>query len=364
MDYSLSAMNPDLSIIIPVYNGQESIGACLDSVLFQDGANKFEIIVVNDGSNDNTEKIVQAYQNFNSNIHLHTQQNAGVSAARNAGIARATGEFITFIDADDMVGVAAHSIAKYFIASGTATSRIGNMRISRVRFTDMPQYSISFERQYFTKMLNAARKSSADVVMAGKITVNDDAKYFKAHMYDTNVAYGTAPMDKDILLKQADCRESANFALYGRRFLARNGLEFMKNVHLDEDILFCMQAVLFANNVTTVSDTAYLYRRHMNTLSNFLSKMQNDLKYSRANIQRFSVLLRDLARYPQYAHICTHWLKVFSSLGPYARDFQEHYPSGICTQCPYPTCDGCYIRDAMDEKIAQNIQKFIYNRQK
>lgn len=357
-------MNPDLSIIIPVYNGQESIGACLDSVLFQDGADKFDIIVVNDGSNDNTEKIIQAYQNFNQNIRLHTQQNAGVSAARNAGIARATGEFITFIDADDMVGMAAHSISQYFNCPGAATSHIGNMGISRVRFTDMPKYNISFEQQYFTKMLNAACKSSADVVMAGKITINDDEKYFKAHMYDTNVVYNTTPTDKDILLKQADCRESANFALYRRRFLARNNLEFMQNVHLDEDILFCMQAVLFADNVATVSDTAYLYRRHMNTLSNFLSKMKNDLKYSRANIQRFSVLLHDLAQYPQYAHICTHWLKVFSSYGPYARNFQEYYPSCICTQCPYPTCNGCYIREAMDEKISQNIQKFVYNRQK
>ena len=95
---------PKLSIIIPAYNAEQYIKPCLDSILqnSKDFLSETEIIVINDGSTDNTLKILKDY-NKHKNIKIHTTINQGVSVARNLGISLAKGEWITFIDADDTV---------------------------------------------------------------------------------------------------------------------------------------------------------------------------------------------------------------------------------------------------------------------
>ena len=95
---------PKLSIIIPAYNAEQYIKQCLDSILQNDkeSLSKTEIIVINDGSTDNTLKILESYNQY-KNIKIHTTKNQGVSAARNLGISLAKGEWITFIDADDII---------------------------------------------------------------------------------------------------------------------------------------------------------------------------------------------------------------------------------------------------------------------
>ena len=93
-----------LSIIIPAYNAEQYIKQCLDSILqnSKESLSKTEIIVINDGSTDNTLKILESY-NQHKNIKIHTTKNQGVSAARNLGISLAKGEWVTFIDADDTI---------------------------------------------------------------------------------------------------------------------------------------------------------------------------------------------------------------------------------------------------------------------
>lgn len=86
-----------ISVIIPVYNGGKFIQRCLDSV-FAQSHQPAEIIVVDDGSNDETPSILAGYS---SRIRLIQQENRGRSAARNAGMAAATGDYIAFLDADD-----------------------------------------------------------------------------------------------------------------------------------------------------------------------------------------------------------------------------------------------------------------------
>lgn len=96
-------MNMDLiSVIIPVYNTAEYLPRCLDSVLNNTYRN-LEVICINDGSTDNSAEILQQYAQQDSRIVIITQENAGVSAARNAGLDRATGDFVAFIDSDDWV---------------------------------------------------------------------------------------------------------------------------------------------------------------------------------------------------------------------------------------------------------------------
>lgn len=90
-----------ISVIIPLYNKSAYIANALDSILKQTYQN-YEIIVVNDGSTDNSEKIVKSYIETNpDNIILITQENQGVSVARNTGIKQSKGELIAFLDADD-----------------------------------------------------------------------------------------------------------------------------------------------------------------------------------------------------------------------------------------------------------------------
>lgn len=93
---------PKISVIIPCYNTAEYLPRCLDSVLHNTYSN-IEIICVNDGSTDETLSVLNHYKDMDSRIIVIDQKNAGVSAARNVGIAQSIGTFISFIDSDDWI---------------------------------------------------------------------------------------------------------------------------------------------------------------------------------------------------------------------------------------------------------------------
>lgn len=95
-------MTPKVSIIIPIYNTAKYLDTCLNSILKQTYQN-LEIILVDDGSTDDTSKIIDNYAKKNKRIIVFHQKNRGQSAARNAGIKLATGDYISFIDSDDTV---------------------------------------------------------------------------------------------------------------------------------------------------------------------------------------------------------------------------------------------------------------------
>ena len=91
-----------LSIIVPIYNVAPYLRKCVDSLLAQDILD-YEIILVDDGSPDESPRICDAYAEKHSNIHVIHQENAGLSAARNTGVAKAQGDYIWFVDSDDYV---------------------------------------------------------------------------------------------------------------------------------------------------------------------------------------------------------------------------------------------------------------------
>ena len=93
-------MNQLISIIIPVYNAEKFISKCLDSILAQTYKN-IEILCINDGSKDNSLEILREYSKKDNRILIVDKKNAGVSAARNDGIIKSTGDYIMFVDADD-----------------------------------------------------------------------------------------------------------------------------------------------------------------------------------------------------------------------------------------------------------------------
>lgn len=89
-----------ISIVIPLYNKEESLAKTLDSILIQTYCN-FEVIIVNDGSTDNSLEVVDSYQD--RRIKLYTKENGGVSDTRNYGIEHSNGEYIFLLDADDLI---------------------------------------------------------------------------------------------------------------------------------------------------------------------------------------------------------------------------------------------------------------------
>lgn len=93
---------PVISVIVPVWNVEKYLSQCLDSILCQTFSN-FELICVNDGSTDNSRKILEKYQLSDSRIKIVNKKNGGLSSARNAGMKVAQGDFYSFIDSDDWV---------------------------------------------------------------------------------------------------------------------------------------------------------------------------------------------------------------------------------------------------------------------
>lgn len=95
-------MSPKLSVIVPVYNVENYLEDCIKSILtqsFQD----FELILVNDGSTDNSLQICKQYQELDKRVKVFDKSNGGVSTARNRGIKEAIGEWVYFVDADDTI---------------------------------------------------------------------------------------------------------------------------------------------------------------------------------------------------------------------------------------------------------------------
>lgn len=95
-------MDEKVSIIVPVYNGEKYITRCIESIVKQTYLN-IEIIIVNDGSVDNTEKIINNLAKKDERIKTYSNKNKGVSYSRNFGIRNATGKYICFVDSDDWI---------------------------------------------------------------------------------------------------------------------------------------------------------------------------------------------------------------------------------------------------------------------
>ena len=125
------------SVIIPVYNAEKTLRKCVDSVLAQ-GYSNAEIILVNDGSKDSSGEICEEYSQQYQNILYISQSNAGVSAARNAGLDAAHGEYVLFVDSDDYV------VQNYFSA---IDDTVGDV------CSDLIQFSVCVDNGAEKKML-------------------------------------------------------------------------------------------------------------------------------------------------------------------------------------------------------------------
>lgn len=94
---------PKLSFVVPVYNTEKQLGICLDSILNQTNKD-FEVVLINDGSTDNSEQICKEYiKRYPGKIEYISKENTGIADTRNLGIAKSKGEYVCFVDADDYI---------------------------------------------------------------------------------------------------------------------------------------------------------------------------------------------------------------------------------------------------------------------
>ena len=95
---------PKLSIIVCTYNRENTLEKCINSILNQTFSD-FELIIVDDGSTDNSNKIYEKYKAFDNRVRVIFKENSGLGDARNIGLDNSTGEYIGFVDSDDYIAV-------------------------------------------------------------------------------------------------------------------------------------------------------------------------------------------------------------------------------------------------------------------
>lgn len=201
-----------VSIIIPAYNVDKYLEECVHSLLCQTYTN-YEIIIIDDGSMDNTYDIGKRLTIESKNIKLFHQENQGVSIARNTGMQKAKGEFFVFVDADDIV-------APQYIETLVACVKKSEMGI--VGFTS--------ERE---KLVTKVNINTVDICGSDMME---------------NILCGT---NYDGYLWNK---------IFLRKIIQNNDLKFRKNIVVWEDLLFVLQYLKQCDRITISSEKLYYYR--------------------------------------------------------------------------------------------------------
>lgn len=214
-----------VSLVVPVFNTEKYLRECLDSLVAQT-LGDVEIICINDGSTDSSPAILSEYAQRDPRIRVISQPNGGLSAARNAGLCAAGGEYLLFMDSDDML-------------EPTAVERLYE-RASKDRL-DLLFYN-------------------ADC-FADSREANKQAKSYTAY-YRRSREYGEVRPGADLAAEMrgnGDYLCSACFVLWRTEFLHANGLEFTVGI-LHEDTDFTFRALLLAKRAAHM-DAVFFHRR-------------------------------------------------------------------------------------------------------
>ena len=215
--------NAMVSVIVPVYNVEEYLRQCLDSIVNQT-LKEIEIICVNDGSTDSSLQILEEYAQKDERIKIITKENEGLGAARNTGMAYATGEYIGFVDSDDWVELDAYE--KLYI---NAKSHNSDMVMCPIHIYDDNTNELSHEQPYFN--LDCFNENF------------DNCRF--DHI-----------KTKDFLFKIS---VTAWNKVYKKSFLDKINVKFPEGL-IFEDNPFFYETYLKTNNVSLVRDFLYFYR--------------------------------------------------------------------------------------------------------
>ena len=216
----MKSNKPLVSIIIPVYNTAEYLGQCLESILAQTVEN-IEVICVNDGSTDESEKVLKSYKK-DKRLKIFNQKNLGLSLARNHGLSKATGEFVLFLDSDDFV-----------------------------------------ETNMLEKMLTTAQKDHSDMVICSHTLFIDSVnrgywgqEFELRFMKQSSFLLIPKEHPDDLFFCYAYVWEK----LIRRSFLEKYNLKFLSRKFL-EDIPFTYTAMTLANKISLMPDQFVHYRQ-------------------------------------------------------------------------------------------------------
>lgn len=209
-----------VSIIVPVYNVEQYLRKCLDSLINQT-LKDIEIICINDGSTDNSRVILQEYAMKDNRIKVRSQENAGVSNARNNGLKIAKGEYIGFCDSDDWIE--ANFYEKLYNSATKYNADIAATNIIKVR------------KNKFRKFLSF-NSTGIYEDFKEKLEICDIPDY----SYIMNKIYKTLPLKESKLLFEE-----------GRTY---------------EDMIFSVQILLYLKRLVTVPDTNYYYLSRNNSI--------------------------------------------------------------------------------------------------
>lgn len=254
----------DISIIVPVYNAQCYLEVCVNSILNQTYKN-FELILVNDGSTDNSFNICNKFEAQDSRIIVVNKENGGVSTARNEGIKVAKGDYITFIDADDWV-----------------------------------------EQDYIEK-LRSAITADEDLIQSGILFFDNNT--------GAEIGRETLPLIKSMSIYAAEenCFLVATMPLitspvsklYKRELILKHNIRFEEGLAYGEDRDFNLKYLDVAECVSAVDYVGYHYRKEV---EGSLSKDRDYLKLLQLDVEYWSRLQNYFARHNYQSERVNHYL--------------------------------------------------------
>ncbi|HET8736165.1 MAG TPA: glycosyltransferase [Pricia sp.] len=240
-----------LSIILPVFNAEKYISRCLDSLLHQDlDKTDYEILIMDDGSTDRTYSILQKYAAQNQNIRLFHQSNKGVYSARNTLVKKVLGEYIYFMDADDMIA---------FNVLGT--------------------------------LLQIAQNLSLDIIGFDSL-VTRDAKKFGQNVairptLDTEVMDGYQYLEKNPSL-----RFEIWWYMVKTSFLKVQDTHFDQNNEFNSDVVFTLNTFARAERIAHIPLTIHCYFQGNKSI------MRNkDLNHRRILIKNLHTMIQNFTRF-------------------------------------------------------------------
>ena len=226
-----------ISIIVPCYNAQKYLPACLDSLIAQ-RMEDFEVILIDDGSKDDTAEIAAAYVQRDARFSLIRQENAGVSAARNTGLDAARGEWILFVDADDLLPPEA--LDNLLSCADEKTDMVVSLHET---FGEQQEPRIEYpETLWMNKKGDAKRHAAVLRLIEGDAVLN------------------------------VMCNK-----LHRRAFIERENLRLTPGVKIAEDALFNLEAVLCVSEIGFCPRVTYRYRIHPASATQMKTQSEFDL---------------------------------------------------------------------------------------
>lgn len=221
-EYEKQYLYPDLiSIILPIYNGEQYLRGCLESILKQKYHN-FEVILVNDGSIDSSEAICRQYVNRDDRFRYVQKEHGGASSARNYGLELVKGEYVTFIDADDWV-----------------------------------------EENYLELLHQSLKENNADISVSTYKKFDVDTNLFYLHAFQINES-NQVFTQKELVEKLPQLeRITESFEIIGGKLVKKSlllGIHFNERTQLFENMEFWFKLYLLSNRIAFVNKEIYNFR--------------------------------------------------------------------------------------------------------